>query len=97
MIQIARTVLSGCLIFYLVSCASCKKWNWKADPYEASSQHQDIMNQDGTVCACNDDCFDDFTCFTSENIAELRAAIETLNISNKKKSVLLKQFDMIFR
>ncbi len=98
MIQTAKAVLSVCLIFCLVSCVSCKTtWDWEPDPWEASHLHKDLMNKDEKVCACSDICFDDFTCFPSENIKELKINIARLDISREEKDFLLKEIDKIFK
>jgi hypothetical protein len=44
----------------------------------------------------SDPGFDDFTCFPSENIKELKENIDRLKIPKQYKSILLGEVDKIF-
>ena len=73
--QIRKLGLLGLGIF-LVSCASCNQtFDWEPRPFVGNSIDQNIINAEGNVVACIEPRFDTYTCFDSQNIAELRTAI----------------------
>jgi hypothetical protein len=66
------------LLFILVGCDS--KWTWKPDPYAADSFSAAIYSSNGEKILASDPKFSDFTCFSSQNMLELKQNIEELKI-----------------
>jgi len=87
-----KFVLNACVIFLIVSCGHTK-WDWEADPYVADHKFESIINANDIEVFCNEPEFDDFTCFTSENIAELKFNIARLDIPDKYKLLVMKHFN----
>jgi len=55
------------------SCGS--DFDWDPDPYVGDSVSQSLVNSEGLVIRSDEPRFDQMTCFTSQNISELRSAI----------------------
>lgn len=78
-------VLNVCVIFLAVSCASCKKFEWDPKPYSGDSKHSQLVYYTGETVKCNQPLFDEMTCFDADNIAELKTAIDKVNMSKKQR------------
>lgn len=74
---------------------SCNSWDWKANPYEPDHEYGSVMNAEGEEVFFDDPAINDFTCFPSDNMAELIYNIKKLRTNNKKsrkqKSSLINQ------
>ena len=89
-----KYALNVCVISCLLFSAGCKhKWDWKPDPYVADYGYQSIINADGKEVLCTDPAFNDFICFTSKNIEELKYNIEMLNLDRKTKALIMEEID----
>lgn len=88
-----RTLKLGRLLFvtFLVSCASCRRFEWNPRPFVGDSQNEFIINAEGKTISCSEPEFDTFTCFDPANIAELKFAIDRVR-SNKDRKRLKKAF-----
>ena len=96
MLKIPKNVLLGYVIF-LVSCSSCKDFDWKPDPYVGDSTTTSLFNAEGEVIQCEQPEFDRMTCFDEANIAALKTAIEEVNgVKKKDKKKILKAIDKTF-
>lgn len=74
MIRTLIHALSVCAICLTSSCAT--DWDWKADPYMGDHATQTLVNPDTLNVKCDSPEFDNFVCFTTENIAELEYNIQ---------------------
>lgn len=74
-------------MIFLTSCEHT--WDWQPDPYVADHIFKSVINADAVEVFCDQPEFDNFVCFPSENIEELKYNIEQLDISNKKRESLL--------
>lgn len=92
MTKIVFLALSVCATILITSCETVQ-WDWEADPYEASYKYKSLMNADAIEIRFDSPGIDNFTCFTSENIAELKFNIERLKIPRKEKSIILAHFN----
>lgn len=79
------------------SCQHRVKWDWEPRPYVGDSKTQSMIDQHGQVIKCNETRFDDMTGFDSENIAELSAAIDNLDVGKKTKKAIYKALAPILR
>ena len=86
--KILRLGLNVCAIFLIVSCGTgCKSFDWDPQPYSGDSINQELVKYDGAVIKCSQPLFDEMTCFDSQNMADLKTAIDKINM---KKSDRLK-------
>lgn len=79
-------------VTFLVSCSSCKRFNWDARPYVGNSVDQELVNAEGETVRCDQPAFDSFTCFDPENLAELKTAIDRIN-SKKLREKLQRKYN----
>ena len=77
------------LSFLILCClSSCHSWDWKPDVYAPDYERESITNASGIEVLCRDQHFEDFLCFTGENIADLKKNIE--RCKTQKSSVLFR-------
>ena len=76
------------VIFLTVSCSSCRDFEWEARPYVGDSTSQSLINGNGESVRCDEPAFDEMTAFDADNMAELIAAIDQVNMSKKSKEKL---------
>lgn len=78
-------------VTFLVSCSSCKKFDWTPRPYVGDSTNQELVNVEGETVRCDQPAFDSFTCFDPENLAALKTAIDQIN-NRKPREKLQRKF-----
>jgi len=91
-----KNVLNVCVIFLVASCGtSCKKFDWDPKPYVGDSTKQQLINFNGETVRCDQPEFDTFTCFDPVNIADLKTAIDKVNMTKKQRKKVNKLFNKI--
>jgi hypothetical protein len=81
-------VLGLFVIFLTTSCASCNQsFDWDPRPSVGDSLGEQIVDDEGNTVKCSEPRFDTYTCFDSENIAELRTAIDQVEDKRVKKKL----------
>ena len=83
------------VICYLGTACNSVNWNWEPDPYEPDYIYESIMNANGKEVFCNTPEFNDFTCFTSSNLAALAYEIRKLDLEEKDKIKIMGMFKKI--
>ena len=86
--KIEKLGLPACVIFLILNFFSCTTtpyttWDWKPSPYVADHEYQSIISVEGEVIKevySKDPKFNDFTCFTSDDISSLKFNIERLRL-----------------
>ena len=85
--------LNVCVISLIVSCStSCKKFDWDPKPYVGDHDNQQLVDFNNVTVKCDQPAFSTFTCFDSNNMAELKTAIEEVNMSKKQRKKVNKLF-----
>lgn len=79
-------------VTFLVSCSSCKRFNWEARPYVGDSTNLELVNAEGETVRCDQPAFETFTCFDAENLSELKTAIDRIN-SKKLREKLQEKYN----
>ena len=57
------------------------------------SKNQQLVDFNNVTVKCNQPAFDKFTCFDPVNIAELKTAIDKVNLSDKDRKAINKLFE----
>lgn len=80
--------------FLLVSCASCRRFDWQIHAWSGDHENQQIVDANGVTVKCDQPDFSTYTCLGPENLADLIAEIKKINGLNKKQ---LNQIDGAFK
>jgi len=75
------------LITSLLFLGGCK-FNWEADPYEMAPTF--MVNADGHMILYSSPEIVEYSCFSAENLADLRVEIDRIN---KKNDDFLESYD----
>jgi hypothetical protein len=69
--KLALSVCATCLIL-----SGCYDWDWKPVPLVGSFEAQALVGSEGEQVKCVDPQFNDYTCLSSKDIADLKIQIE---------------------
>ena len=96
--KILKLALNVCAIFLIVSCGTgCKEFDWTPEPYSGDSSKQELTSFNGVVIKCDQPAFDEMTCFDSQNMADLKTAIQKVKMNKSDRSRINKIFKKLRR
>jgi len=96
--KILKSGLNVCVISLLVACSSCQQdFDWVPKPWVGDSKKQQLVDFNNVTVKCNQPAFDKFTCFDADNIAELKTAIDKVNLSEDDRKSINKLFERVMR
>lgn len=72
------------LVQFVTSCGN--SFDWEPRPYVGDHVTQSLINGEGVTVNTDQPIFSTFTCFDSQNIAELRSAIGQVNNAELKEN-----------
>lgn len=86
------------LLLSLFLTLSCKNetFDWEADPWVGSVQDQELINAQGESISCAEPKFEEMVCFSLENLAELKAAIQKVE-SPKHRKTMIRKYHSFFK
>jgi len=94
--RILKLGLNLCAIFLIVSCGTgCKSFEWDAKPYSGDSINLQLIKFNGEIIKCDAPAFDEMTCFDSQNMADLRTAIDKVKMKKTDRLKINKLFKRI--